>query len=300
MLPCPLFSCPDGLQHPKETEDPGFKSECKEATLTGVSVYHGIHTVSGLHWGCQDYTGRTKTKVVLKENSHLHAQRHKHLVRFDFAFVYICRNKIYAWKPFAENESNFNNKFSLQGANVYHMGFSWTHWLLGSQGSFWWLWSLSRGVHLLQRQSLALVFILQKTKSHDQTLRAFAWVSVSVVVAVGVWRRCHNLRMQWVLQEVQMVTRDLCCPFLALHFLMNTFLHGLKQQSSLEFMFNQQFRVPLKNVQTSLDVYWWVILCNKSAEYFVNKRTFDKRCSTSVLIVLGEVIELLHNPLVEL
>lgn len=43
-----------------------------------------------------------------------------------------------------------------------------------------------------------------------------------------------------------MVTRDLCCPFLALNFLINTFLHGLKQQSSLEFMFNQQFRVPLK------------------------------------------------------
>lgn len=28
------FSCPDGLQHPKETEDPGFKSKCKEATPT--------------------------------------------------------------------------------------------------------------------------------------------------------------------------------------------------------------------------------------------------------------------------
>lgn len=53
-----------------------------------------------------------------------------------------------------------------------------------------------------------------------------------------------------------MVTRDLRCPFMALHFLINTFfLHGLKQQSSLEFMFNQQFRVPLKNVQTSLDDY---------------------------------------------
>lgn len=41
---------------------------------------------------------------------------------------------------FAENESNFKNKVSLQGANVYHMLFSWTHWLLGSYGSFWWLW----------------------------------------------------------------------------------------------------------------------------------------------------------------
>lgn len=33
-----VFSCPDGLQHPKETEDPGFKLECEEATLTGASV----------------------------------------------------------------------------------------------------------------------------------------------------------------------------------------------------------------------------------------------------------------------
>lgn len=48
------------------------------------------------------------------------------------------------------------------------------------------LQSLPCGVHLLQPQSLALVFILQKTKSHDQTFRAVAQVFSSVIVAVGI------------------------------------------------------------------------------------------------------------------
>lgn len=42
-------------------------------------------------------------------------------------------------------------------------------------------------------------------------------------------------------------------------------------------------------------------MCNQSDEYFINKRNFDKRCSTSVAIVLREkVMELLCHPLVEL
>lgn len=124
----------------------------------------------------------------MKENRHLHARHDKHLACFDFAFVYICRNKTYAWKPFTENESNFKNKVNLQGATVDHMGFleNTCCWDLmvpfGGSGAA----VPPCGVHLLQRQSPALVFVLQKTKSHDQTLSAFALVSVSVIMGWGL------------------------------------------------------------------------------------------------------------------
>lgn len=82
---------------------------------------HCFRSSPGLGSDCQHYTGRREIPLVFKENNHLCGLRHRHLAYFHSAFMYICRNKSDAWKPSAENESNFTNKVSLRGANVYHM-----------------------------------------------------------------------------------------------------------------------------------------------------------------------------------
>lgn len=160
-------------------------------------------------------------------------------------------------KPLAGNESNIKNKVSLQGANVSHMVFSLTLWLLGSSWSFPWLllissYSLSPVASICSTEKVWLYFLLllakKKKKKCDKNLRVFAEISSSVVfvpaVSVSIW--CHILGMTWVLREGQMVSSVSCCTFFASHSWFNTFLHLPKQQSPLEFMFNKQFRFQWK------------------------------------------------------
>lgn len=129
----------------------------------------------------------------MRENSHLHALRHKHLTYFDSAFVYICRNKIYAWKPFAENESNFKNSQPPRCKCLPHafllntLAVGILRLLLMALDPDRELQSLPCGVHLLvTHESGFTLFGLQKIKSHDKNLRAFAEVSSSFVAVVSV------------------------------------------------------------------------------------------------------------------
>lgn len=107
------------------------------------------------------------------------------------------------------------------------------YWFLATAALLWHPSAPERGSGFTFYCCLQQKIIIKK---NDKNLRGSAEVSSSAtfVPAVNVWIS-YILGMQWVLQEVQMVSSVSCHP------LDSTLFHLPKHQSSLEFMFNQQF-----------------------------------------------------------
>lgn len=121
---------------------------------------------------------------------------------------------------------------SLDGANVSHVVFMQTHWMLGSlrpfHGFHWFIataslpWSPSTPV---RRSGFTSYYCLQKKTKCDKNVKTFAEVSSSVVFApaVRLWTLCHILGMQRVLQTVLLLSSVSFHTFLFFCFKLLTF-----------------------------------------------------------------------------